>query len=276
MLLRKKPVKDQKQPTITVIHYQGETAEEFHPDTLEACLALPIWTSGVVWLNIDHGLDAALLPRLVQAFALKDLPVDTMLNVQTPARVIAQGEWLALNYILFYLQVKRGYVDFDEMVTGQSYLIVKNKLLISIQEKQGEAFEPVRERIRQDKGQIRSMGADFLFYALIDTAVHHYAFIMDCLHVLEYNELKRTRQTLKVIFRLKLKMKYMQESSWGLVRNLRTLPLLPSAAVGVRARHYIEISVGEFIKDIHRYSSKAVEQVEASQREVSRGLARKG
>lgn len=276
MLLRKKAKDVREQPGISVIHYQSETMEEFHPDSLEDCLALPVWTSGVVWLNIDHGLDAALLHGLVHAFDLTDFPVDAMLNVQSPARVTAQEGWLALNFILFYLGVKRGYVDFDKMVTGQSYLIVKNNLLLSIQEKRGETYDPVRERIHQGKGQIRGMGADYLFYALIDEAVHHYAFIMDCLHVLEQKELKRSPKTLKVIFRLKRKMKYMQESSWGLVRTLRALPSLPGAAVGVQARHYIQISVGEFIKDIHRYSGKAVEQVEASQREVTRGIDRRG
>ena len=46
--------------------------------------------------------------------------------------------------------------------------------LLSFRESQGEAFEPVRARIRQAGRLIRSSGADYLAYALIDAVVDRY------------------------------------------------------------------------------------------------------
>ncbi|HSL91328.1 MAG TPA: magnesium/cobalt transporter CorA, partial [Candidatus Limnocylindrales bacterium] len=46
-----------------------------------------------------------------------------------------------------------------------------NRVVVSFQERPGDAFNPVRERLRQAKGQIRAMGSDFLAYALCDAVI---------------------------------------------------------------------------------------------------------
>ncbi len=38
----------------------------------------------------------------------------------------------------------------------------------------GDSFEAVRERIRQDKGQIRELGPDYLVYALVDALMDEF------------------------------------------------------------------------------------------------------
>src|SRR5690606_17762253 len=38
----------------------------------------------------------------------------------------------------------------------------------------GATLEPVRERLRQARGNVRARGADYLAYALIDTVIDHY------------------------------------------------------------------------------------------------------
>jgi magnesium transporter len=44
----------------------------------------------------------------------------------------------------------------------------------SFQERAGDVFDPVRERIRSSTSRIRKMGADFLIYALIDAVIDGY------------------------------------------------------------------------------------------------------
>jgi len=43
----------------------------------------------------------------------------------------------------------------------------------------GDVFEPVRERIRSGKGKIRSQGADYLAYALLDALVDRYFTVLE-------------------------------------------------------------------------------------------------
>ena len=53
-------------------------------------------------------------------------------------------------------------------------------IVISIQEgREGDLFEPLRERIRNGKGRIRKMGPDYLAYSLLDTIIDHYFIILE-------------------------------------------------------------------------------------------------
>ena len=43
--------------------------------------------------------------------------------------------------------------------------------VVTIQEREGDCFDPVRERVRDGRGRIRGCGSDYLAYALIDSAI---------------------------------------------------------------------------------------------------------
>ena len=66
-------------------------------------------------------------------------------------------------------------ISFDEDALSvraeQVSLIVGQGFVFSFQERLGDVFEPVRDRLRQAKGRIRSRGGDYLAYALIDAIV---------------------------------------------------------------------------------------------------------
>ena len=55
--------------------------------------------------------------------------------------------------------------------TEQVAFFLGENYLITFQEKPGDCFEPIRERICQGKGRIRRAGADYLCYGLIDAIV---------------------------------------------------------------------------------------------------------
>jgi len=58
-------------------------------------------------------------------------------------------------------------------------LILGLNFVISFQEVEGDVFNPVRERIKNAKGRIRKVGADYLAYALVDTIVDNYFAILE-------------------------------------------------------------------------------------------------
>jgi magnesium transporter len=53
--------------------------------------------------------------------------------------------------------------------------------VFSIQERPGDCFDPIRERIRKAKGLIRGRGPDYLCYALIDAVVDGYFPVLESL-----------------------------------------------------------------------------------------------
>jgi len=58
------------------------------------------------------------------------------------------------------------------MFLGRNYVL-------TFQERPGDCLEPVRERLRRRRGRIRSAGADYLAYALLDAVVDFYFPVID-------------------------------------------------------------------------------------------------
>ena len=52
-------------------------------------------------------------------------------------------------------------------------------MLITFQERTGDTFEAVRNRLRAGKGRIRKEGLDYLLYTLVDTVVDHYFVVLE-------------------------------------------------------------------------------------------------
>jgi len=67
--------------------------------------------------------------------------------------------------------------DEDRISSEQFSLILGPNYVISFQERVGDLFETVRERLRGKKGRIRRMGADYLMYGTFDVDSY-------CWHVL--------------------------------------------------------------------------------------------
>jgi len=58
------------------------------------------------------------------------------------------------------------------MVLGKDYVL-------TFQEAGGDVFDGVRERLAKGKGRIRSRGADYLVFALLDAIVDHYFIVIE-------------------------------------------------------------------------------------------------
>ncbi len=78
------------------------------------------------------------------------------------------------NYLFLSLRM----LNYDEATKSldseQISLVLSKEYVISFQEKTGDVFGHIRERIEAPKGQIRSKKNDYLFYALIDSIVDNY------------------------------------------------------------------------------------------------------
>ena len=67
----------------------------------------------------------------------------------------------------------------DRIISEQCSVILGSNYVISFQERVGDVFEPVRERLRKKRGRIRRMGADYLAYALLDAIIDHYFIVLE-------------------------------------------------------------------------------------------------
>ncbi|MCX7703987.1 MAG: magnesium/cobalt transporter CorA, partial [Planctomycetota bacterium] len=61
-----------------------------------------------------------------------------------------------------------------EIVSEQVSIVLGKNFVLSFQETEGDVFDSIRDRIRNKKGLVRQMKADYLSYALIDAITDYY------------------------------------------------------------------------------------------------------
>ncbi len=96
-------------------------------------------------------------------------------------------------------------------------LIITETVLLSFQEKKGDVFEPVRERIRNQRKRIRNSGTDYLAFALLDIVVDNYIYIIGVLgekiETLEETLLQEPRKSvIDEIYTYKRELNFLRKS----------------------------------------------------------------
>jgi magnesium transporter len=103
----------------------------------------------------------------------------------------------------------------------QVSMVLCSNCLITFQEREGDVFDPIRDRLKKNKGRIRKMGVDYLAYSLIDSVIDNYFTLLekfgDHIELLE-KELaeKPTERSLRKIHSLKRELIIMRRSVWPL------------------------------------------------------------
>jgi magnesium transporter len=154
------PEADKEPVRIALFRYDATQFEErtILPGEI-ASLSVP--DGGVLWLDIRGLSDPGVVRAVGERFGFHPLGLEDVLNVpQRPKVERFEG------HLLIVLREVR-YPEPPEQVS----LFLGERLVVSFQERAGDAFDPVRERLRQSKGQIRTLGADFLAYALCDAVI---------------------------------------------------------------------------------------------------------
>ncbi len=131
-------------------------------------------TKTVTWINVDGLHDLSIMKEIGQTFDLHPLLVEDILNTgQRPKLEVFD------NCLFIVLKMIRYDKEKQMIVNEQLSMVLGDTFLLTFQEQPGDVFEPVRERIRNQKGRIRGSGIDYLAYALLDTVVDNYIFIIE-------------------------------------------------------------------------------------------------
>ncbi len=130
--------------------------------------------NAVVWVNIDGNSNADTITALGDRFGLHPLVLEDLMNAGERTKLEEHDDCL-------FVVLKMLAVDEKEeiVLVEQISLILGRGFVLSVQERSGDVFDELRERLRLNKGRIRKMGADYLLYALIDAIVDHYAVALE-------------------------------------------------------------------------------------------------
>jgi magnesium transporter len=157
---------DAELPEIVLIDYNGDRVDRFSNLTPEAC-AEYLDTESISWVDVKGLGSENILLRLGKVFGLHPLVLEDVVNVPQRPKIEDYPQQLV---IITQMVVPKP--SGEGFWLEQVSLVVGKNYLLTVQEKpEKDCFRPVRRRIKFNKGTIRSMGADYLAYALWDAII---------------------------------------------------------------------------------------------------------
>lgn len=207
--------KTSEKTNIRIIDYNENGYNEKVTENVEECFDLKN-NKNVTWINID-GLDNIdIIEKIGENYQLHPLMLEDILNTEQRPKLDDFEEYIFIVIKMLYFD-KEGQAIIAEQVS----LIIGKKFVISFQEIPGDVFENIRDRIRNTKGRIRKMDADYLGYSLLDAIVDNYFVILekigDTISELEDDLINNPdTKILKEIHKLKRDMIFLRKSIWPL------------------------------------------------------------
>ena len=207
---------------IAVVEYDGQDFLEKDLGTLETSYLFPK-EPAVTWVNVIGIHQVEVLEKLGNRFGVHPLALEDILNTEQRPKIEDYGDDLFIVVKLLSSNEER-----DEIEAEQISLILRPNAILSFQEKEGDDFSTVKERLRAGKGRLRKMGADYLAYTLLDIVVDQYFVVLEKLgeriEVLEERLLADPgTATLQKIQNLKKEMLLLRKWIWPLREVISSL-----------------------------------------------------
>jgi len=248
---------------ITLMNYDPANMLEKQLPAIEASFPYRD-TPPVTWINVDGLHEIDVIEKIGVHFGIHPLVLEDILN--TGQRTKAED---FENYIYIVLKMLVFDETVDHITAEQVSLILGPHFLISFQEKEGDVFDFVRERIRKARGRIRKSGCDYLAYALMDAVVDHYFAILeklgDKIELIEDQLLEKpTPRILEDIHHLKREIIFFRKQVWPLREVISSLIKEPS--------ELIQETTHIFLRDVYDHTIQVIDTIE-SFRDVLSGLS---
>jgi len=239
--------------SISVFEYSESGVRETHSETLDSCIAQN-QQSSVVWIDVEGVHQVETIRCLGEAYNLHPLVLEDIVSTVQRPKVEDYEEYLFV-VVKMLLPLPDG--DFS---SEQLSLILGKGYVLTFQEGiQGDAFGPVRERLRSGKGKIRSLGADYLAYTLLDAVVDRYFTVLErfgerLITIEEDIALHPTPRTLVQLNDLKKEVIYLRKSIWPLREVLSFLERDDTELISDATRL--------FLRDVHDHAVQTIDTVE--------------
>lgn len=215
----------------------------------------------VTWVNVEGVGDARIVAELGELFGLHALALEDVINVHQRAKVDEYERHLFL-----VARMPRSGRPLD---TEQLSVFFGTGFVVTFQEGlPGDCLEPVRERLRTNRGRVRQLGADYLVYSLLDALVDSYFPILEAhgeaLEELEAEILDAPhKRSIAALHELKRDFLTLRRAVWPLRDLLASLSRDPAPVVAEETRVYL--------RDCHDHTIRIVELLE-TYREVASDL----
>ena len=152
---------------IEVFDYSKDFIKEEQLNTIEDTYQY-IDSTPVTWLNINGLNHTSEIEKIGKYCNLHPLIIEDIMNTHQRPKVDEYEDYQ-------FVVLKMLYFDEDQnLIVEHISFVLGDDIVISFQESNKDVFDEIRNRIRNGKGRIRTLGADYLLYALMDAVVDNY------------------------------------------------------------------------------------------------------
>lgn len=238
---------------ITVIDYDENGYREIpisSPSQCEPFLSSPT----ISWFNIQGLHDTSLIEEISLQYNLDPLIMEDILNTyQRPKCEILDSYIYVVMKVINYNDEKQT-VEFEQIS-----LILNQKTVLCFMENSGDMFGSIRNRIKNSRWRTRKYGADYLFYALIDSVIDHYFLMLEKLgekleELQELATIEPSDEILGRIYGMRKEVILIRRSVWPLRELFRNLQDDDLLLISDQTRTYM--------KDVYDHVIQIIDTVE--------------
>lgn len=161
---------------INLIDYNKDSIKESTSATLDECVKRAKDTSTVTWIEFQGLRDKNIIEEIGNQFGIHRLWLEDVLNMDHRPKIEEMDNMLLAIIKLVHLEMKKGR---PKLRMSQTSLFFGKGFVLSFNDTKDDFFAPVKERIRQSVWKIRTLQADYLFYALIDFLIDQYYLVLE-------------------------------------------------------------------------------------------------
>lgn len=238
---------------VTTICYNQTMFEEQKFHKLAVCLP-HLTQAGIRWVNVEGVHNVEIIRCLGDCFQLHPLVLEDIVNTVQRPKIEDYGDYLFIVLRMLRPTPEGGFTS------EQLSIILTADHLFSFQEGiAGDAFDGIRERLRNAKGKIRGMGSDYLAYALLDAIVDSYFSVLEGLgerivNVEDDLTLMPDRAVLKLISEMKKEIIFLRKAVWPLRETISFLERGDSELLSEATKLYF--------RDVYDHTVQVIDTVE--------------
>lgn len=213
----------------------------------------------VTWIDLVGVHHVEQVQALCRAFDVHPLWIEDIVNTKARPKAEELGEQVLVIARMLQTAGSPGgsHPEHIAMVMGPGFVL-------TFQERPGDVWDPLRQRIQVGTGRIRRMGSDYLLYALLDSVVDHVFIVLEEIEgrvdTLEAVALDpESRLELRDIFALKSELAEMRRMVWPMQQAVHTL---------TRSDGPMRPEVEPFVRDLLDHLVQVMEVLENSRERV--------
>ncbi|MEE0136759.1 magnesium/cobalt transporter CorA [Fusobacterium ulcerans] len=165
-------LKDEK-IKIILYSYNKETVKKVIDNSLDK-LSFFNEKDFVNWIVIEGVHDVELIKKIGVFYEIDNLILEDILNINQRPKFEEREKYISFFLKMIYLNKKSDEIEYEQIsfILGEGYLI-------TFQEKTGNIFNNLQERIENGIGKLRNKKENYLMYALFDIIVDNYFLILE-------------------------------------------------------------------------------------------------